>query len=130
MQSKLAVLVDRMQQLSTQGDKHARVLQALLRRICMNGHIPWNALASFWEALQSQDGNVKATRVLHYLLSMVLGCGAAGAPQLCALIAQTAALCAATIYACIDSVLPCSIQLGYVQSVSAPMAPTQQRTEC
>ena len=80
VQSKLSVLVDRAQHLSTLGDKHEKVLQALLRRICMNGFIPWNALVPLFDALHNQASNVKATRALHYLIGVILSCGSAGAP--------------------------------------------------
>ena len=78
VQSKLSVLVDKAQQLSTTGDKHAKVLQALLRRICMNGYVPWNALVPIFDALHNQESNPKGSRVLHYLVGCLLSCGSAG----------------------------------------------------
>jgi hypothetical protein len=55
------------------------VLQALLRRICMNGYIPWNALVPILDAMYNQESNAKSSRVLHYLTSCLLSCGSAGA---------------------------------------------------
>jgi hypothetical protein len=79
MQSKLSVLVDKAQQLSTTGNKHEKVLQALLRRICMHGYVPWNALVPMFDALHNQEANAKGSRVIHYLINTLLSCGAAGA---------------------------------------------------
>jgi hypothetical protein len=78
MQSKLSVLVDKAQQLSTMGDKHTKVLQALLRRVCMNGYIPWNALVPLFDALHNQESNAKGSRLLNYLINSILSCGSAG----------------------------------------------------
>ena len=81
LQSKLSVLVEKVQQLSAMGDKHAKVLQALLCRICMNGYTPWNVLVPFFDAAYNQEGTPKAARVLHYLIGTILSCGSAGAPS-------------------------------------------------
>lgn len=67
------------QKMSALGEKHQKVLQALLRRVCMHGYVPLNTLIPFFDALHNQDGNVKASKVMHYLISLVLGPGSAGA---------------------------------------------------
>lgn len=79
MQSKLSMIVGLMQKMSALGEKHQKVLQALLRRVCMHGYVPLNTLVPFFDALHNQEGNVKVTKVLHYLISLVLGSGSAGA---------------------------------------------------
>lgn len=79
VQSKLSVLVDKAQHLSTTGNKHRKVLQALLRRICMHGFVPWNALVPLFDALHNQEANEKGSRLIHYLINTLLSCGAAGA---------------------------------------------------
>ena len=81
VQSKLSMMVGLVQQTSTLGEKHQKVLQALLRRVCMHGHVPWNTLTPFFDAIQNQDSNPKALRVLYYLNALVLSSGSAGAPQ-------------------------------------------------
>jgi hypothetical protein len=79
VQSKLSIIVGLVQQMSALGEKHQKVLQALLRRICMHGHVPWNTLVPFFDAVHNQEGNPKALRVLYYLIALVLSPGSAGA---------------------------------------------------
>ena len=81
LQSKLSMIIGLVQQTSAMGEKHAKVLQALLRRVCMHGHVPWNTLTPFFDAIQNQEGNPKACRVLHYLTALVLSSGSAGTLQ-------------------------------------------------
>lgn len=82
LQSKLTMIVNFIQQMSALGEKHQKVLQALLRRACMHGHVPWNVLTPFFDAIQNLEGNPKALRVLHYLIALVLSSGSAGTSQL------------------------------------------------
>jgi hypothetical protein len=74
----LSVIVDKVQQLSAMGDRHVKILQALLRRVCMNEFVPSSALAPLFDSMYNQNGNVKAVRVLFYVIGVVLGCGSAG----------------------------------------------------
>lgn len=78
MQSKLSIIVGLIQKMSALGEKHQKVLQALLRRVCMHGYVPLNTLVPFFDALHNQEGNVKAAKALYYLISLVLGPGSAG----------------------------------------------------
>eukprot|EP00892_Ulva_mutabilis_P007551 jgi/Ulvmu1/5168/UM021_0185.1 len=78
--SKLSIIVGLMQKMSALGEKHQKVLQALLRRVCMHGYVPLNTLVPLFDALHNQESNIKATKVLHYLISLVLGPGSAGTP--------------------------------------------------
>lgn len=81
LQSKLSMIVGLIQQMSALGEKHHKVLQALLRRVCMHGHVPWNTLTPFFDAIQNQESNPKALRVLYYLNALVLSSGSAGTPR-------------------------------------------------
>lgn len=83
MQSKLSIIIGLVQKMSALGEKHQKVLQALLRRVCMHGYVPLNTLIPFFDALHNQESNVKASKALYYLIALVLGPGSAGGCLLC-----------------------------------------------